>query len=118
MLVERLNQTLKSMIHRFIHEDVRNWECWLDPLLFAVPQDSTGFSLVVSVFAALQVQGGPQGCRWLWPISSSTRGSARCGPGLSQVVGICSRALVSGSAAVKEWGSRLKGQCQGGWQSS
>uniref|UniRef100_A0A669B7F8 Integrase catalytic domain-containing protein n=1 Tax=Oreochromis niloticus TaxID=8128 RepID=A0A669B7F8_ORENI len=46
-LVERLNKTLKSMIHKFITEDERNWDRWLDPLLFAVrevPQASTGFS--------------------------------------------------------------------------
>lgn len=36
-----------SMIHKFTHEDERNWDRWLDPLLFAVlevPQASTGFS--------------------------------------------------------------------------
>nr|XP_024655059.1 uncharacterized protein LOC112430808 [Maylandia zebra] len=46
-LVERLNKTLKSMIRKFINEDERNWDHWLDPLLFAVrevPQASTGFS--------------------------------------------------------------------------
>ena len=35
------------MIHKFVHEDARNWHQWLDPLLFAVrevPQASTGFS--------------------------------------------------------------------------
>uniref|UniRef100_A0AAQ4R7G5 Integrase catalytic domain-containing protein n=1 Tax=Gasterosteus aculeatus aculeatus TaxID=481459 RepID=A0AAQ4R7G5_GASAC len=43
-LVERLNKTLKSMIRKFIHGDERNWDKWLDPLLFAVrevPQAST-----------------------------------------------------------------------------
>lgn len=46
-LVERLNKTLKSMIRKFITEDERNWDRWLDPLLFAVqevPKASTGFS--------------------------------------------------------------------------
>ncbi|XP_062418320.1 uncharacterized protein LOC134129059 [Pungitius pungitius] len=46
-LVERMNRTLKSMIRKFISEDERNWDQWLDPLLFAVrevPQASTGFS--------------------------------------------------------------------------
>jgi transposase InsO family protein len=46
-LCERFNQTLKSMIRKFVHEDARNWHQWLDPLLFAVrevPQASTGFS--------------------------------------------------------------------------
>ncbi|KAG7485602.1 hypothetical protein JOB18_014053 [Solea senegalensis] len=35
------------MIRKFVHEDSRNWDKWLDPLLFAVrevPQASTGFS--------------------------------------------------------------------------
>ena len=46
-LVERFNKTLKTMIRKFVHEDARNWDKWLDPLLFAmreVPQASTGFS--------------------------------------------------------------------------
>jgi len=46
-LVERFNKTLKSMLHKFVHEDSRSWDKWLDPLLFAVrevPQASTGFS--------------------------------------------------------------------------
>lgn len=46
-LVERFNRTLKSMIRKFIHDDSRHWDKWLDALLFAVrevPQASTGFS--------------------------------------------------------------------------
>uniref|UniRef100_A0A8C1GUB2 Gypsy retrotransposon integrase-like protein 1 n=1 Tax=Cyprinus carpio TaxID=7962 RepID=A0A8C1GUB2_CYPCA len=46
-LVERFNHTLKSMIRKFMHEDAKNWDKWLEPLLFAVrevPQASTGFS--------------------------------------------------------------------------
>ena len=46
-LVEHLNKTLKSMIHKFVHQDSRNWDRWLDPLLFAVrevPQAYTAFS--------------------------------------------------------------------------
>ena len=46
-LVERLNKTLKSMVRKFMHEGDRNWDKWLDPLLFAVrevPQASSGFS--------------------------------------------------------------------------
>lgn len=45
--MDRLNKTLKSMIHKFIHEDECNWNRWLDPLLFTVrevPQASMGFS--------------------------------------------------------------------------
>ncbi|XP_039513052.1 uncharacterized protein LOC120468602 [Pimephales promelas] len=46
-LVERFNRTLKAMIRKFVHEDAKNWDKWLEPLLFAireVPQASTGFS--------------------------------------------------------------------------
>uniref|UniRef100_A0A8C1RD31 Gypsy retrotransposon integrase-like protein 1 n=1 Tax=Cyprinus carpio TaxID=7962 RepID=A0A8C1RD31_CYPCA len=46
-LVERFNRTLKSMIRKFVHEDAKNWDKWLEPLLFAVrevPQASTEFS--------------------------------------------------------------------------
>lgn len=35
------------MVHKFIKEDAKNWDKWLDPLLFAmreIPQASTGFS--------------------------------------------------------------------------
>ncbi len=45
-LVERFNRTLKTMIRKFVHEDAKNWDRWLEPLLFAVrevPQASTGF---------------------------------------------------------------------------
>ncbi len=46
-LVERFNRTLKSMVHKFVKEEAKNWDKWLEPLLFAVwevPQASTGFS--------------------------------------------------------------------------
>ncbi len=46
-LVERFNRTLKTMIRKFVHEDAKNWDKWLEPVLFAVrevPQASTGFS--------------------------------------------------------------------------
>ncbi len=46
-LVERFNRTLKTMIRKFVHDDAKNWDKWLEPLLFAVrevPQASTGFS--------------------------------------------------------------------------
>ena len=35
-LVEHFNRTLKSMIRKFVHDDSRNWDKWLVPLLFAV----------------------------------------------------------------------------------
>ncbi len=34
-LVERFNRTLKTMIRKFVHEDAKNWDKWLEPLLFA-----------------------------------------------------------------------------------
>uniref|UniRef100_A0A8C1ZTE6 Gypsy retrotransposon integrase-like protein 1 n=1 Tax=Cyprinus carpio TaxID=7962 RepID=A0A8C1ZTE6_CYPCA len=46
-LVKRFNRTLKTMIRKFVQEDAKNWDRWLEPLLFAVrdvPQASTGFS--------------------------------------------------------------------------
>ncbi len=46
-LVERFNRTLKTMTRKLVHEDTKNWDKWLEPLLFALPevlQASTGFS--------------------------------------------------------------------------
>ncbi|KAK7915896.1 hypothetical protein WMY93_011657 [Mugilogobius chulae] len=46
-LVERYNQTLKSMLRKFVSTTGRDWDQWLPYLLFAyreVPQASTGFS--------------------------------------------------------------------------
>ncbi len=46
-LVERFNRTLKNMVRNFVKEDAKNWDIWLEPLLFAVrkvPQAFTGFS--------------------------------------------------------------------------
>ena len=46
-LVERLNQTLKSMLRKFVLDTGADWDEWLPYLLFAyreVPQSSTGFS--------------------------------------------------------------------------
>lgn len=34
-LVEQLNNISKSMIQKFIYEIEHNWDCWLDPRLFA-----------------------------------------------------------------------------------
>ncbi len=45
-LVERFNRTLKSMVRKFVKVDAKNWDKWLEPLLFVVrevPQASTGF---------------------------------------------------------------------------
>ncbi len=46
-LVERFNRTLKKIIRKFVQEDAKNWDKWLETLLFAVrevPHASTGFS--------------------------------------------------------------------------
>ncbi|XP_036417924.1 uncharacterized protein LOC118801669 [Colossoma macropomum] len=45
-LVEHFNQTLKNMIRKFVHEDAKNWDKWLEPLFAVreVPQASSGFS--------------------------------------------------------------------------
>lgn len=45
--VENFNKTLKSMLKKISVDDPRNWDIFLQPLLFAyreVPQASTGFS--------------------------------------------------------------------------
>jgi len=46
-LVQRFNQTLKSMLRKFVSKSGSDWDQWLPYLLFAyreVPQASTGFS--------------------------------------------------------------------------
>ncbi|XP_066512296.1 uncharacterized protein [Hoplias malabaricus] len=46
-LVERFNQTLKTMLKKFVSDTGKDWDKWLPFLLFAyreVPQASTGFS--------------------------------------------------------------------------
>ncbi len=46
-LVERFNRMLKSKVRKFVKEDAKKWDKWLEPLLFAVrevPQASIGFS--------------------------------------------------------------------------
>ncbi len=58
-LVERFNQTLKSMLNKFVSETGKDWDKWLPYLLFAyreVPQASTGFSPFELLFAH-QVRG-------------------------------------------------------------
>ncbi|XP_067288440.1 uncharacterized protein [Pseudorasbora parva] len=46
-MVERFNQTLKSMLRKFVSDTGADWDQWLPYLMFAyreVPQSSTGFS--------------------------------------------------------------------------
>ncbi len=48
-LVERFNRTLKNMVRKFVKEDAKNWDKWLEPLLFAVREV-------------------PQSLHWVFPI--------------------------------------------------
>ena len=46
-LVERFNRTMKQMLKRLCAEEPRDWDRYINALLFAyreVPQESTGFS--------------------------------------------------------------------------
>ena len=46
-LVERFNGTLQKMLRRLCNEQLRQWHCFVNPLLFAyreAPQEATGFS--------------------------------------------------------------------------
>ena len=46
-LVERFNQALNNMLHKFVSQAGTDWDQWLPYLLFAyreVPQATTGFS--------------------------------------------------------------------------
>lgn len=58
-LVERFNQTLKSMLRKYVSDTGKDWDKWLPFLLFAyreVPQASTGFSPFELLYAH-QVRG-------------------------------------------------------------
>ena len=58
-LVERFNQTLLSMLRKFVEDSGKDWDQWLPYLLFAyreVPQASTGFSPFELLYAH-QVRG-------------------------------------------------------------
>ncbi|KAJ8401203.1 hypothetical protein AAFF_G00387850 [Aldrovandia affinis] len=58
-LVERLNQMLKSMLHKFVSNTGPDWDKWLPFVLFAyreVPQGSTGF-LPLKLLYVHPVQG-------------------------------------------------------------
>lgn len=58
-LVERFNQTLKSMLRKFVSKSGADWDKWLPYLLFAnreVPQASTGFSPLELLYGR-QVRG-------------------------------------------------------------
>ncbi len=36
-LVEQFNRTLKTMIRKFVHEDAKNWDKWLELELGGIP---------------------------------------------------------------------------------
>lgn len=67
-LVERYNQTLKSMLRKFVAVNGKDWDHWLPYLLFAyreVPQASTGFSPFELLYGR-QVRGPLDVLRETW----------------------------------------------------
>lgn len=71
-LVERYNQTLKSMIRKFVAEDGKDWDRWLPYLMFSyreVPQASTGFSPFELLYGR-QVRGPLEVLRDAWDPAS------------------------------------------------
>lgn len=67
-LVERFNQTLKTMLKKYVSDTGKDWDTWLPFLLFAyreVPQASTGFSPFELIYAH-QVRGPLDVLRESW----------------------------------------------------
>ena len=67
-LVERFNGTLKQMLRRMCAERPRDWDRYINPLLFAVreaPQESLGFSPFEMLYGR-QVRGPMTILRELW----------------------------------------------------
>ena len=67
-LVERFNQTLKKMLKRMCAEQPRDWDKYIDPLLFAyreAPQESLGFSPFELLYG-WPVRGPMQILKQLW----------------------------------------------------
>ena len=67
-LVERFNGTLKKMLTRMCAERLKDWDKFIDPLLFAyreVPQESLGFSPFELIYG-WPVRGPMQVLRELW----------------------------------------------------
>ncbi len=56
-LVKQFNRTLKNMVRKFVKEDAKNWDKWLEPLLFAVREVPLGFPHSSSCIVA-----SPGGC--------------------------------------------------------
>ncbi|KAK7902112.1 hypothetical protein WMY93_018881 [Mugilogobius chulae] len=71
-LVERYNQTLKSMLKKFVAEDGKDWDRWLPYLMFSyreVPQASTGYSPFELLYGR-QVRGPLEVLRDAWDPAS------------------------------------------------
>uniref|UniRef100_A0A3B3Q5E6 Integrase catalytic domain-containing protein n=1 Tax=Paramormyrops kingsleyae TaxID=1676925 RepID=A0A3B3Q5E6_9TELE len=71
-LVERYNQTLKSMLKKFVAEDGKDWDRWLPYLMFSyreVPQASTGYSPFELLYGR-QVRGPLDVLRDAWEQAS------------------------------------------------
>ena len=67
-LVERFNQTIKKMLMRMCAERPKDWDKYIDPLLFAyreTPQESLGFSPFELLYG-WPVRGPMQILRQLW----------------------------------------------------
>ena len=67
-LVERFNGTLKTMMKKLCSEQPRQWNRYIEPLLFAyreVPQETTGFSPFELLYGR-QVRGPMQILKDLW----------------------------------------------------
>lgn len=73
-LVERFNQTLVQMLHKFVCDTGSDWDQWLPYILFAyreVPQTSTGFSPFQLIYGH-DVRGPLSLLKESWEQSSQT----------------------------------------------
>lgn len=61
-MVERFNRTLKTMIRKFVQEEAKNWDHWLEPLLFAVHEVQPSLHGVFPLRASLWTSA-PRGVR-------------------------------------------------------
>ena len=67
-LCERFNQTLKSIIRKFVHKDARNWHQWLDVDYEVVPMCGRTGAKTNRHVTSTSLQGGT-----MWPLSRSRR---------------------------------------------
>ena len=68
-LVECLNKTLKSMIHKFVHEDGHNWD---RSFVFCSAEGTPGLHRIFSKFVRTPRGGG----LWTWLKKAGRRGQA------------------------------------------